>query len=391
MTKKFFTNCLILNPADKTCMKGSVLVDGTVISAVGADLQEPSDAEVIDLQGMTLMPGLFNCHTHLTNGCEAVETEAKDICQYTMQGVENLKKFVTSGVTFIRDVGSRDYIDIDIRNEAKKGRMTAPDMVVSGRIICMTGGHGWTTGRQADGVDECRKAAREQMRAGADWLKVMATGGVMTKGVEPGSPQLNEDELHAVCEEAHKAGMKVATHAQGMTGIKNALRAGVDSIEHGFYMDEWCFDWMRKHNVFYVPTLSAMYWLYVNGTEKGVEKFVMRKVYAAYDAHRETFKKAYLAGVKIACGTDAGTPFNYHDKTGYELVLMNECGMDPWDALASATVNAAELCGVSDSLGVISEGRRANLAVFASNPAENIHAIMDCRMTVIGGEIKYKA
>ena len=219
----------------------------------------------------------------------------------------------------------------------------------------------------------------------------MATGGVMTKGVEPGSPQLSEEELRAAIEEAHKAGAKTCTHAQGMTGIKNVLRAGVDSIEHGFFMDDWCFDWMKEHNVFFVPTLAAMYWIYVNGTEAGIPEYAVRKVESTFDAHRDTFLRAYKAGVKIALGTDAGTPFNGHDKTAYEMVLMTQAGMTNWDALKAGTVVSAELCSVADSLGSIEPGKRANFAVLAGNPVEDIEAVMDCRMTVVGGKIVYEA
>lgn len=391
MSTKFFTNCNIVDVVNEKVFGGSVVVEGSQITEVGAELTCPQGAEVVDLGGKWLMPGLFNCHTHMCLAPDADPKYDKNDCQITMMALENLKKFVDSGCTFIRDVGGMNYIDIDIRNEAKKGKLVAPDMQVAGKCICMTGGHGWMMGREADGVDDCRKAAREQLRAGADWIKVMGTGGVMTKGVEPGSPQLNEDELRAAIEEGHKAGVKSCTHSQGMTGIKNALRAGVDSIEHGFFMDDWCFDWMKEHNVFYVPTLAAMYWIYVNGVEAGIADYVIRKVNSTFDAHRDTFLRAYKAGVKIALGTDAGTPFNGHEKTAYEMVLMTQAGMSNWDALKTGTVNAAELCSVQDSLGSIEPGKRANFAVFAGNPAEDIEAVMDCRMTVIGGEVKFQA
>ena len=391
MSTKFFTNCRIMDVVQEKVFDGSVLVDGSTIQEVGANLTCPPEAQVIDLGGKVLMPGMFNCHTHMCLAPEADPHYDNDDCQVTMMALQHLKKFIDSGTTFIRDVGGIDYIDVDLRNGARSGGFAAPDMQVAGKCICMTGGHGWSMGRQADGVDDCRRAAREQLRAGADWIKVMATGGVMTKGVEPGSPQLNEDELRAAIEEGHKVGAKACTHAQGMTGIKNALRAGVDSIEHGFFMDDWCFDWMKAHNVFYVPTLAAMYWIYVSGTEAGIQDYVMRKVNNTFAAHRDTFLRAYKAGVKIALGTDAGTPFNGHEKTAYEMVLMTEAGMTNWDALKTGTVNAAELCGVSDTLGTVEAGKRANFTVFAGDPSQEIHAVMDCRMTVVGGEILYQA
>ncbi len=391
MSVKFFTNCNVVDVVNEKVYAGSVLVDGSTIKEVGENITCPEGAQVIDLGGKTLVPGFFNCHTHICLPPDADPKYDKNDCQVTMLALNNLKQFVNTGCTFIRDVGGMNYIDIDIRNAVAKGGMVAPDMQVSGKCICMTGGHGWSMGREADGPDDCRKAAREQLRAGADWVKVMATGGVMTKGVEPGSPQLTEEELRAAIEEAHKAGAKTCTHAQGMTGIKNALRAGIDSIEHGFFMDDWCFDWMKEHNVFFVPTLAAMYWIKVNGTAAGIPEFAVRKVESTFDAHRDTFQRAYKAGVKIALGTDAGTPFNGHDKTAYEMVLMTQAGMTNWDALKAGTVVAAELCSVADSLGSIEPGKRANFAVLAKNPVEDIEAVMDCRMTVVGGEVLYEA
>lgn len=391
MSVKFFTNCNVVDVVNEKVYAGSVLVDGSTIKEVGENITCPEGAQVIDLGGKTLVPGFFNCHTHMCLVGDADPKYGESDAKVTMTALSNLKKLVDSGCTFIRDVGGMNYIDIDIRNEAAKGNLVAPDMQVSGKCICMTGGHGWMMGREADGPDDCRKAAREQLRAGADWVKVMATGGVMTKGVEPGSPQLSEEELRAAIEEAHKAGAKTCTHAQGMTGIKNVLRAGVDSIEHGFFMDDWCFDWMKEHNVFFVPTLAAMYWIYVNGTEAGIPEYAVRKVESTFDAHRDTFLRAYKAGVKIALGTDAGTPFNGHDKTAYEMVLMTQAGMTNWDALKAGTIVSAELCSVADSLGSVEPGKRANFTVLAKNPVEDIEAVMDCRMTVVGGEVLYEA
>ncbi len=387
----FITGGNIVDVEAGTVLTGSsILVEDGLIKEVGV-LQAPEGAEVIDLKGATVLPGLFNCHTHMNLAPVANPTYTETDAQVTMFSLEQLKMHIQSGVTFIRDVGGIHYIDVDIRDEAKAGKILAPDMQVSGKCICMTGGHGWSMGREADGPDDCRKAAREQLKAGADWVKVMATGGVMTKGVEPGSPQLGEDELRAAIEEAHKVGAKTCTHAQGMTGIKNALRAGVDSIEHGFFMDDWCFDYMKEHGVYYVPTLAAVHWIVVKGTEAGIADYVVRKAENAVEAHLDTFRRAHEAGVKIALGTDAGTPFNSHAMTAYEMVLMVKAGMTPMEAIRTGTINAAELCSVEDSLGSIAPGKKAHLAVFAENPVENIEAALNCVMTIKNGEVVYRA
>lgn len=191
-------------------------------------------------------------------------------------------------------------------------------------------------------------------------------------------------------EEAHKAGAKTFTHAQGMEGIKNALRAGVDSIEHGFFMDDWCFDFMKEHNVFFVPTLAAPYWIKKYGTDAGIPDYMVKKVEKTIDAHQDTFRRAHKAGVKIALGTDAGTPFNKYDMTGFECILMVENGMTPMEAIQCGTINAAELMDVKDTHGSITPGKKANFAVFEKSPLEDIHAILDCSMTVLGGDVVFE-
>ncbi len=388
MKRRLFTNCHIVDVCARTVAPGSILTESGTILQAGSQISEEAD-EVIDLNGRYVMPGLFNCHTHICLPPDPAVNYGRTDCQVTMLALEHLRQFLNTGVTFIRDVGGINFIDIDIRNAAAAGKITAPDMQVSGKCICMTGGHGWQMGREADGPDDCRKAAREQLKAGANWIKVMGTGGVMTEGVEPGSPQLDEEELRAAIAEGHKVGAKACTHSQGMTGIKNALRAGVDSIEHGFYMDSWCFDWMKEHDVYYVPTLAAMYWIKVNGVAAGIPEYAVRKVNATFEDHLTTFRNAYKAGVQIVLGTDAGTPFNPHDKTAYEIILMTEAGMDVWDALRAGTITAAKMCGVEKTHGSIEAGKKANLAVFAEDPVKNPETVMDCRMTVLGGEIVY--
>ncbi len=388
MSVKYFTNGNIMDVVNEKIFKGSIVVEDGIIKEVGENVACPEGAEVIDFGGNIVSPGLFNCHVHTVLDCPTNPDGRKAIAETTLKSLDNLQKYLRSGVTYVRDVGGAEYIDVALRDNIKAGRIAGPEMVVSGRCICMTGGHGWTSGREADGPDDARKAAREQLRAGADWIKVMATGGVMTKGVEPGSPQLTEEELRAAIEEAHKVNAKTCTHAQGMEGIKNVLRAGVDSIEHGFYMDDWCFDWMKEHGTYYVPTLAAMYWIYVNPDK--VPDYVIRKVKGAFDAHKDTFLRAYKAGVKIALGTDAGTPFNEHDMTAYEMVLMTQAGMSNWDAIKTGTVNAAELCDVLADHGTIEAGKKANFTVYGGNPIDDINCVMDCRMTVISGNVMFQ-
>ena len=386
-----FTNANILDVIGETTIKGgSVLVEDDIIKEVGTDIAIPEGAKVVDLGGKTMLPGIFNCHVHMCSDAGNGQKEHLSDAASAIRGIKNLRILVNSGVTYIRDAGSPNYIDIDLHEAQLRGDIIAPEMQTAGRCICMTGGHGHDSGREADGPDDCRKAAREQLKAGASWIKVMATGGVMTKGVEPGSPQLTEEELRAAIEEAHKAGAKSFTHAQGMEGIKNALRAGVDSIEHGFFMDDWCFNFMKEHNVFFVPTLAAPYWIKVHGPAAGIPDYMVRKVENTIEAHQDTFRRAHKAGVKIALGTDAGTPFNKYDLTCYECVLMVENGMTPMEAIQCGTINAAKLLSVDATHGSITPGKRANFSIFEEDPLNDIHALLNCAMTVIGGKVVFE-
>ena len=386
-----FKNANLIDVVNETVIAGaSVLVENGMIKEIGTDLAAPADADVIDLDGKTMLPGLFNCHVHMCSDAGTGVREKLSDAAITVRALKNLKTLINSGVTYIRDAGAPNFIDVDLHNAQLKGDILAPEMQTACRCICMTGGHGHAEGREADGEADCRKAARENLKAGANWIKVMATGGVMTKGVEPGSPQLTESELRAAIEEAHKCGAKTFTHAQGMEGIKNALRAGIDSIEHGFFMDDWCFDWMKEHNVFFVPTLAAPYWIKYYGTAAGIPDYMVRKVENTIEAHADTFRRAMKAGVKIALGTDAGTPFNKYDKTAFEAVLMVENGMSPMEAIKCGTINAAELLSVQDTHGSITVGKKANFAIFEKNPLEDINAMMDCAMTVLNGEVVFE-
>ena len=386
-----FANARIVDVLGGTAIEnGSVIVEDGIIKEVGAGLAVPEGAKVVDLAGKTMIPGLFNCHVHMCSDAGNGVRESACDAAITIRALKNLKTLLASGVTYVRDAGAPNHIDITLHEAAVKGDILSPEMQTAGKCICMTGGHGHSTGREADGPDDCRKAAREQLKAGANWIKVMATGGVMTKGVGPGSAQLTGGELRAAIEEAHKAGAKTFTHAQGMEGIKNALRAGVDSIEHGFFMDDWCFDFMKEHNVFFVPTLAAPYWIKVHGTAAGIPDYMVRKVENTIEAHQDTFRRAHKAGVKIALGTDAGTPFNKYDLTCYECVLMVENGMTPMEAIQCGTINAAKLLSVDATHGSITPGKRANFSIFEEDPLNDIHALLNCAMTVIGGKVVFE-
>lgn len=390
----------------KMLIKGASLINGTgnsviencgllihdaIIEKVGTfeDFEIAEDVKVVDMSGKWIMPGMINSHIHcimepIGDPFSLISKESQ--VKTAIRGLVNLRKHLKTGVTYVRDLGAPDGIDIDLRNSIQEGLIEGPGMLVSGKIITMTGGHGWPLGRESDGVDECRKAAREQIKAGADIIKIMATGGVMTPGVEPGSPQLSMEEMKAAVDEARKVGKKTATHAQGTKGIKNAILAGIDSVEHGIFLDDEVIGLMIEREVYLVPTLVAPYWIVQFGEEGGIPAFAVEKSKKIMESHMESFRKAHAAGVKIAMGTDAGTPFNMHDKTAHEIKLMVQNGMAPMEAIVSSTKTAAELLGV-DSVGTLEDGKAADFIVLKANPLDDIDTLLDVESVYKAGKL----
>lgn len=338
--------------------------------------QLAKEVAVTDYSAYTIMPGLINAHIHAFSPCDQSneEEQARSPLQKAYDGERFMHDLLYSGVTAARSLGSEGTSEQQLRDCIHNDTVLGPDLVVCGRVITMSGGHGWSSGLESDGIDECRKNTRILLREGADVIKIMATGGVMTKGVEPGSAQLTMEEMKVCVEEAHKAGKKTATHAQGNQGIRNALDAGIDSIEHGIYLDDVTINQMLMQGTYLVPTLAAPKCIVDHG-EGILPDYVMRKSHMVIDAHVESFKRAYAAGVKIAVGTDAGTPYNAHSKTSYELELMVEYGVTPMDAITFATHNSAECLGIEKTHGTIEVGKFADMIVLEKNPLEDITAL----------------
>lgn len=383
MDKKYFKNALLIDGTGREpVQKLDLLVEEGVIKKISKDgeMKIEEGMEVIDLSGKTIMPGMINCHVHITLepvGDAASLLAKESIIKTTIRSASNLKKHLKSGVTYLRDLGGVNYIDIELKKCIAEGLIEGSEFLASGKMITMTGGHGWQFGRECDGVDDVRKAAREQLKMGADVIKIMATGGVMTPGVEPGSPQLTMEEIKVAVEEAHKAGKKTATHAQGTVGIKNAVLAGIDSVEHGIFLDDEAIEMMVERGVYLVPTLTAPYFIVKYGVEGGIPAYAVEKSKRVMESHFESFRKARKAGVRIAMGTDAGTPFNFHDKTAYELKLMVDAGMTPMEAIVSSTKTAAELLGIEGKYGTLEEGKAADFIVLKDNPLENVDTLLD--------------
>lgn len=286
---------------------------------------------------------------------------------------------------------------IAVRNVINDGLFEGPRMQAAGKCLSITGGTtdidfipevqadlmGWAV----DSPDAARKAARTNLKHGADLIKVMATGGVISSGTESGSTQFNYEEMKAALDEVNKLGLGSLSHAQGTVGIKNAIRAGVRSIDHGFWLDDEAIEMMLERGTFMVPTLTAIYGILEYGVEHGVPKHAVRKAKAAREDHLESFMKAYKAGVNIAMGTDAGTPFNYHGKNAKELELMVDAGMSASDALVVTTLKAAELMGWADRTGSITVGKYADMVALDSSPLDDIKVVADVTHVMKVGEL----
>lgn len=368
----------------------AITIEDGKITAIGPIATPPEGAEVCDCSGKTILPGMINCHVHV--GSEAIGDPLgmpRDQMNHTdlvIAACRHLNAYLQSGVTYVRSMGSADCVDIEVRNAIKSGRLKGPGIVAAGRCITMTGGHGWKNGIEVDSPGEARKACRQMLKKGCDVVKIMATGGVMTDGVEPGSPQLTVEEMKAAVDEAHKAGRRTATHAQGNQGIRNAMAAGLDTIEHGCYLDEEIIAQMVERGTYLVPTLCAPHFIIEAGVEKGVPEYAVRKSKIVTDNHCRSFQMAYKAGVKIAMGTDAGTPYNFHERSAIELELMVKNGMSNMDAILSATKVAAECICIADNYGTLEVGKMADLIAVEKDPLADITALQDVAMVWKHGE-----
>jgi imidazolonepropionase-like amidohydrolase len=368
-----------------------VITEGGRISMVGkADATAvPTGAKVIDVTGKTVIPGLINCHAHLCldgSPDPIAALQQRSMTENVLIAAKHAEAALRAGVTTVRDLGGWEGIDLGLKKAINDGLILGPRMLVSGKPLCMTGGTVHVMGREVDGPDEARKGAREQLKAGVDIIKVMATGGVMTRGADPGSPQLTFEELRAAVEEAKKAGKLTAAHAHGATGIENAIRAGTDSIEHGIFLDAEAIDMMLEREIVFVPTLAAVYEVVERGPEFGIPAFMIEKAQRAGENHLDNFRRAREAGVRIAAGNDGGTPFNRADNLASELERMVAAGMTCVEALATAHRTAAELLRLAEQIGTVEPGKLADLVVLDADPQADISAVRQVHMVIKAGQ-----
>ncbi len=343
-----------------------------------------------ELEAGCVTPGLVNAHAHLEGSGEPdmmsmIQTTTPN--QRLLHAVENACKSIKAGVTTIRDVGSSNRIAPDVHEAIEEGRIPGPRMRTAGAVLCMTGGHGWPIGRAVDSPWEARKAVREQMWAGADCIKLIATGGVLTKGAVPGNAQLAPDELSAAIDEAHRHGLRVAAHAIGTQGIKNALRAGIDSIEHGTMLDDECIALFKERGVYLVPTLSAPTCIMAHLEDGHQPRYIVEKARGLNEVMLKNIRLAYESGVRIAGGSDAGTPYNYHENYAQEVELMWALlGMTPQQALHAATNVAAELVGLHH--GLLAIGEPADALLLRADVGEDVRALREPQLVLKAGLIQ---
>lgn len=362
--------------------------------------QEP-DMEVIDLSDKFVTPGLTDLHVH--SGMNGEGNDRMDLLHHTpaeltLYSLKNVQQDLYAGFTTLRDCGSQAFVSVALRDAINKGDFEGPRMFVSGYSLGSTGGHadshyapGVTCTAEEhpiiDGPDSARKAARFNLKNGADFLKFMSTGGVMSKGTTLGAQQLCDDEIAAIIEIANLYGVHTATHAHGTSGIKAAVRAGVTTVEHGMILDEEAIELMLEHGTYLTPTIIAAERICVKGPEMGLTPWMVEKANQALSHHEWGFRQCLERGVPITFGTDSATPYNYHGKQGYEFELLQRFGMDPHKALVAATMTNAKVLGVDKTQGSVEKGKVADLCAWSCDPMEDVKTMQNCLFVMKEGVV----
>jgi len=369
-----------------------VLLEGDRIAAVGAAARPPEGAAEIEFAGATILPGLIDCHVHLVDEglADATVRDREPGALRALRTADHARRTLEAGFTSVRDVGGRDHLEFGVRMAAREGLIRAPRMTLAGKIVSQTtaGARMWRgMYREADGVWDAVRAVREQIAAGADVIKVMATGAVLAPGHErPGAAQLSPEELRAVVEAAHRSGASVAAHAHGIDGIRSAVEAGVDTIEHGTHLheDRAVAKAMARRGVFLVPTLKALGYI-ADPPGPGVPEEIVAKARERRADRDTTFRTALDLGVPIAMGTDAATPFNRHGENAEELTLMVSLGMTAEQAIAASTSVAARAIRSADA-GSLAPGKFADLAIWDGDALADIAVLRSApRAVYLGG------
>lgn len=375
----------------------TVVVVGDKIDSIAPSASVPAQPgdTIVDLGGKTVLPGLIDVHTHLTSNPdfdpfhEVTETDAKD----AISGVVNANTTLMAGFTTVRNVGASGFVDVDLRDAIDAGQVPGPHMQVSGPLLGITGGHcddnllpvryNVQGDGVADGIAAVQHQVRKNIKYGADLIKICATGGVLSKGDDPQASQYTLEEMQAIVADAHRLGRKVAAHAHGAQGILWASKAGVDSIEHGSYINDEAIAQMKKNGTYLVPTLYLEDWMLESGHLPAFYQQKMKDVSAVAKAN---IKHAMQSGVKIALGTDAAV--YPHGLNAHELdVYVNQLGMTPLAALQTATINAADLMGWAAKTGTLEPGKWADIIAVDKNPLDDVRILQNVKFVMKGGAV----
>src|SRR5437588_10729904 len=372
-----------------------VIEDGKIVAGGGAaDAKVPADAVRIELPDATVLPGLIDAHTHLTADPKfGYEALALSVPREALIGAKNARLTLLAGFTTVRNVGAGDFTDVALRDAINAGDVPGPRLLVSGPALSITGGHcdnnmlpfeyHRTSDGVADGIAAVQHKVRENIKYGADLIKVCATGGVLSLGDNPQHSQYTLEEMKAIVADAHRLGRKVAAHAHGAQGILWASQAGVDSIEHGSYIDDAGIAEMKKNGTYLVPTLYLGDWFLENAEANHVPDFLLSKAKAVMPAARKNIAHAFASGVKVAFGTDAAV--YPHGLNAHEFAVMVKLGLTPLQAIRAATVNAADLMGWSGKVGTIEPGKFADLVAVDGDPLADVTQLERVKFVMKGG------
>lgn len=381
MSTLFQGMTLIDGKGGEPLANAAILVEKGRISQVGPReaISAPPEAEVVELGGKHVIPGMIDCHTHieLHGMADSFQENLVEEKLRTLRAAREMEDTLKAGFTTIRNVGCINYIDMAVKSAIELGYCQGPRILSAGKIIQMTcSGAEYFSGmyRTADGADDCRKAAREQLAKGADLLKLMATGAVMNPGGVPGAPQFEVEEMRVVVEEGLKVGKHTAAHAHAAQGILNAVKAGVRTIEHGTMATPEAIEAMAKAGTYLVPTMSLHELFEAHADE--VPDFMVQKSRGMQAAYIDIVKNFKAAGVPIAMGTDAGTNYNYHGNNAAEIVyFVNQGIMSPMEAIQAATKVAAEAIMLDGDVGTLAPGKLADLVVLEGDPLQDISIV----------------
>jgi imidazolonepropionase-like amidohydrolase len=377
----------------------AIVIEGDKITTVGPAkaVKATADARVIELPGATVLPGLIDCHVHLTLRPNLFGPAGLHMSypRSALVGARNARVTLEAGFTTVRNVAAAGYADIALRDAINAGDVTGPRILASGPALSITGGHwdenylgpqfGFTNGGVADGVPAVMKQVRENIKFGADLIKVMATGGVISEGDNPALAQYSLEEMKAIVETSHGLGRKVAAHAHGTVGIKNAVLAGVDSIEHGSYIDDEAIRWMKERGTYLVPTVALEDWVVQNMQALGWTPNMIEKGRTVIPIAYKNVSHAFKSGVKVALGTDAAVfP---HGLNGREFGKMVEMGLTPLQSIQAGTENGADLVGWGDKAGTIEAGKWADIVAVDGDPLQDVTTLEHVKFVMKGGEV----